>query len=120
MDPETLTYLLSGGHLSVPEREARGLWPHPPIPFADLVEHIVKEVELKKVFPGPWKNERGPGIVERKSAFQFVWLAYVEIGVARDELKRSVFRSAEAAARAYLHWNFNLPKGGSLDGWRIA
>lgn len=119
MDPDTLTFLLSGGHLSVPERQARGLSPHPPLKFDDLVAHIVAAIENQGYFPSMWKGEPGMGVIERRSPNQYVRRAIAEVGVGREEYCENIYASAEEAAREYLHWNLGLPKSGDLDSWRV-
>jgi|SRR5579859_980800 len=119
MDPETLTFLLSGGHLSVPERQARGLWPHPPLKFEDLVAHIVAALEAKGCFPNAWKGDPGMGVVERRSSHQYVRRSIAEVGVGREEYGEQSFATAEEAARDYLRWTLGLPGSGNLDSWEV-
>lgn len=54
MDKDSLTEILSGHHLNMPERVARGIWPHPPLRFGDLVRHLAEIVSSQQWFPAPF------------------------------------------------------------------
>ena len=41
MDKDILTFLLKGGHINVPDRKAKGIWPHPPLKYMDVRSHLV-------------------------------------------------------------------------------
>jgi hypothetical protein len=53
-DSETLTFLLRGGHLSVPDRIERGLWPHPPMKLSDVANHLAGILQEEEWFPRKW------------------------------------------------------------------
>jgi hypothetical protein len=126
MDAETLTYLLRGGHLNVPERKARGLWPHPPLSFAEVVRHLTKVLEEERWFPLEWQPAAPGesigecGVIERQSPTRYVYRVQrhhpLDPTVLAEQTEK-VFRSAEAAARFYLKWDLHLP--GDLDGWKV-
>ena len=81
MDPATLTSLLSGQHLNMPDRIELGLWPHPPLKFSDVVTHLVGVLQSEKLFPREWKSaESGKpvwegGVIERQSSSRYVYHA---------------------------------------------
>jgi len=52
MDPDTMTNLLRGGHIEMPERIRRGLWRHPPIKIKELFNNPVGLSEKESWFPG--------------------------------------------------------------------
>jgi len=67
-----LTFLWYGGHISMPDRISRGLWPRPPLKIADIIRHFVQVIESEKWFPHAWKPDvpgesiwEG-GVIERK------------------------------------------------------
>lgn len=59
MDNETLLLLLKGGHLSMPDRIARGAWPHPPLYFAAVANFLAAVLEQNEAwFPYRWEPHR--------------------------------------------------------------
>ena len=126
MDSESLTFLLGGGHYDVPTRIARGIWPHPPLRFDDLVAHLVRLISERRWFPyefiphQPGKAVDEFGVLERVAENRFVYHAEGAFPLDPRSLARSVhktFSSAEDAARYYLKWSLHLP--GDLDSWRV-
>jgi hypothetical protein len=126
MDSATLTSLLRGEHLNMPDRIERGVWPHPPINFSDLVTHLVAVLQSEKWFPREWKPaEPGKpvwegGVIERQSSSRYVYRAQrhhpTQPNILAEKTEK-VFSSPEDAARHYLKWDLNLP--GNLDGWTV-
>jgi hypothetical protein len=112
MDSEALTFLLRGGHLNMPERKARGLWPHPPIKFSEIVHHLTKILETEQWFllewrpavPGEFVGEYG--VIERQSPTRYIYRVQrhhpIHPTVLAEQTEK-VFKSAEAAARYYLN-----------------
>ena len=109
MDPATLTYLLSGGHLGMKERMDRGLWPHPPLKYDDVLTHLAAMLEASEWFPYP-REPHIPGnavdewiVVERRSSRDY-WChwqrhyAWDPFTVAESAITR--FSLPEEAARA--------------------
>jgi len=79
MDSETLTLLLRGAHVNIPERIERGLWPHPPLRFSDVVQHLANVLESEKWFPREWSSAvpgesvwEG-GVIERQSSSKYIY-----------------------------------------------
>jgi hypothetical protein len=118
--------LLSGGHYDVPERIIRGIWPHPPLRFDDLVEHLSQIISTRHWFPHERKaHTRGEavnefGVLERVAPDHFIYHAHR--GYAHDpftiaESCSKSFSSARDAARYYLKWSLHLP--GDLDSWKV-
>jgi hypothetical protein len=126
MDDDTVTLLLSGGHISLAERTARGLWPHPPLRLRALARVVARRVREEGSFPHPWRpHEAGQpveerGVIERRGALRYVYRT--QRHAATDptllaETAERLFFSAAAAARHYLRWDLRLP--GDLDGWKV-
>jgi len=126
MDSETLTSLLRGHHLSMPDRIARGLWPHPALHLSEITDHLARVLEHEKWFPmefvphqeGRFVDERGS--IEKQGADRFVYRCQGSHPVLAATLTRSterVFSNSHAAAAHYLKWEMNLP--GDLDGWKV-
>jgi hypothetical protein len=126
MDEEILTMLLRGEHISMPDRVARGLWPHPPLNFSEVLAQLTRLLNQHKWFPREWTPHREGepvhegGAVERQGLGRYVYRAArahtIESHVLAQETER-VFSSAEDAARYYLKWDLRLP--GDLDGWKV-
>lgn len=117
---------MRGGHYNVPDRIARGIWPHDPLKMADLVAHIVSALDRDPWFPHQWVP-RTDGqmiddviVIERQGPDHFVVRSrYASVHDLRRIGRQSetVFASAEQAARHYLKWELNLP--GDLDSWKV-
>ena len=127
MDKQTLLFLLSGGHLKMPERIALGAWPHPPLPFENVAEFLTAELQQNdRWFPYRWEpHESGQlvregGTIERQSACRYVYRASASHPGAPwvlHEFAETVFSNAWDAAIHYLKWGLHLP--GDLDGWTV-
>ena len=126
MDAETLTFLLRQGHLNMQERVERGLWPHPPLKFDDVLHHLVNVLETEQWFPRVWepavpgKSVYEGGIIERQSSFRYIYYYqrhHPIIPSLLSEQSKQEFLSAEAVARHYLRWDLHLP--GDLDSWKV-
>lgn len=121
MDAETLTLLLRGVHLNMPERIRRKAWPHPPLRMSDLVRHLVALIENEPRFPDDSMGVvQGHGLVEgvfieRRGPARFACVSRRTFP-GFEESER-IFENAEDAARFYLKWALNLP--GDLDGWTV-
>ena len=126
MDEETLTVLLRGEHIDMPERIERGLWPHPPLSFAEVLVHLTKLLHQNRWFPREWRPhlEGKPvnegGTIERQDVERYVYRANrahpIQPNILADSTE-SVFSNAEDAARHFLKWDLHLP--GDLDGWKV-
>lgn len=119
MDPDTMSYLLRGGHISMPERIRRGLWPHPPIKINEVVTHLEEIIKKEKWFPGTIEEMgldspeiEGQMTIENKGNHHYVCHF-------ADHYRRVTkrFLSPKGAAKFYLRWALHLP--GDLDGWKI-
>jgi hypothetical protein len=125
MDENTLLFLLRGGHLSMSDRIEKGLWPHPPLKYSDVVECVTKAVELETWFPLEWKPIEGKsiregGIIERLSSSKYIYRSYRHQAINPTilaEQSEIVFKSSQAVVRYYLKWDLHLP--GDLDGWQV-
>ncbi len=126
MDATTLTFLLGHGHLNMQERAERGLWPHPPLKFDDVLRHLVQVLETEQWFPPAWRPTMPGeaifegGAIERQSSSRYVyhWQRSHPLNPCLlAEQSEKVFTSAEAVARHYLKWDLHLP--GDLDGWKV-
>jgi hypothetical protein len=126
MDPETLTFLLRGGHLNLSERSASGLWPHPPLNLSHVVVHLAAVIESEQWFPRPWQPAipgepvwEG-GVIEHVSRTKYIYRTQHHHPLNPTILEgqtEKVFRSSKKAAAHYLKWDLHLP--GDLDGWQV-
>ena len=125
MDFETLTFLLRGGHMSMPDRIERGLWPHPPMKFCEVASRLASILRKNRWFPCEWhpnmqdQRVREGGVIERKDPARYVYRAarsWPSSPFVTAEVTEKVFSNPEAAAY-YLKWNLHLP--GELDGWKV-
>jgi hypothetical protein len=112
--------------MSMPERIDRGLWPHPPLRFSEVVQHLTSILKRERWFPREWyPHTRGEvvhegGVIERKDPGKYVYRtarAQATNPYALAEVIEKVFRTPEDAARHYLVWDLHLP--GNLDGWKV-
>jgi len=125
MDPETLTALLRGEHFGMPDRIARGAWPHPPLLFSELVHHVAGVLQREGLFPAllrprPENTVPDGGIIEKQSDLRYVYRRQRPLAINPHVLAEQgehVFSTAEDAAHHYLIWDLNLP--GDLDGWQV-
>ena len=126
MDPETLTFLLGAGRLSMSDRIERGLWPHPPLKLSELVRHLSGVIESEKWFPRPWEPAvpgqpvwEG-GVIERVSPTRYIYRNQrhhpTNPSVLAEQTEKG-FTSSKKAAAHYLKWDLHLP--GDLDGWQV-
>jgi hypothetical protein len=126
MNEETLTMLLRGEHINMPERIARGLWPHAPLSFSEVLAHLTNLLNQHRWFPREWQPHREGepvhegGIVERQGLARYMYRtarSYPTQPHVVAESAERVFSSAEDAARYFLKWDLHLP--GDLDGWKV-
>src|SRR5579863_7202945 len=80
MDKVTLLFLLKGGHINMPDRIARGLWPHSPVPFDAVADYLAAVIERNDVwFPCRWDPHatgqavREGGTIERQASDRYVY-----------------------------------------------
>jgi hypothetical protein len=126
MDKDSLIFLLRGGHLSMEERFARGIWPHPPLEMSALVTMIAEVLEKEEWFPRRWepaapdKSIHEGGTIQRIGPRLFIYRAQRHHPLDTTVLAGSsetAFSAAEEAVRHYLRWDLNLP--GKLDSWTV-
>ena len=126
MDRDTLVFLLSGGHLDMPERINRGLWPHPPLKLTEVIEVLAECISDGDRFPHPSQpaDAEGPvqegGTVQRINPCHFVYRAQRAHPLQPRDVAQTVetiFFTAGDAARHYARWDLGLP--GELDGWKV-
>jgi len=126
MDRDTLIFLLRGGHLGMPERLARGIWPHPPLEMSQLVALITECLTEEEWFPRPWQPPqlgqcvREGGTIQRAGPNRFIYRAQRSAAtnpMLLADSAETVFTTAEDAARHYLRWDLDLP--GKLDSWLV-
>lgn len=127
MDDATLLFLLKGGHLNMPDRIARGLWPHPPLTLDAVTDFLAGVLESGEPwFPRQFRPARPGevvwegGVIERQATDRYVYRSQAHHPLSPVTLTASgerVFSKARDAAAHFLHWDLNLP--GSLDGWRV-
>jgi hypothetical protein len=126
MDRDTLIYLLRGDHIGMPERLARGIWPHPPLAVSQLVTLITDCLAEEEWFPRPWEPAQAGqyvhegGTIQRAGPHRFIYRTQRHAAtdpIILAESAERVFSTAEKAARHYLRWDLNLP--GKLDSWTV-
>jgi hypothetical protein len=126
IDDETLRLLLAGGHLSIPDREARGIWPHPPLKFDDLVAFLVPIVEEQGYFPRAWEEHVEGEVVSEDIVIQKEGEGTYIVKSRRHhpiiptvlaEESATQFDNPQEACAYYLRWRLMLP--GDLDGWIV-
>lgn len=110
----------------MPDRVARGLWPHPPLKLALVLSQLSKLLNQHRWFPREWKPHRDGelvyegGAIERQRMDRYVYRSVRANPVnphVLAEATEGVFSSAEDAARYFLKWDLHLP--GGLDGWKV-
>lgn len=119
MDDDTLTYLLKGGHINVPDRIKKGIWPHPPLNYEDVLSHLAKVIEVIEWFPCDLSKGK-EGIVIQKKGNNFIChaLHYSAFGPPIvSERNQTKFKTSIEAANFFLKWDLHLP--GDLDSWKV-
>ena len=126
MDKKTIVLLLQGRHLDMPERLARGIWPHPPLHFDEIVRILAEHLSEHWSFPDSDLATSNDHPVHEGGRIQRIALdGYTYKVEASNPLNprkvahsnEIVFANAEDAARFYLKWDLHLP--GDLDGWTV-
>lgn len=126
MDSEIIIHLLKGKHISIQEREERGIWPHPPLLFKDLVDELVKFIETNQWFPHEWVERRNGEIIDNVAVIEkinnqnFIYRSRAanprDITIIASKTEET-FLSAAAVAEHYLRNALHLP--GRLDKWKV-
>jgi galactose-1-phosphate uridylyltransferase len=110
----------------MPDRLARGLWPHLPLTLSEVLTHLTKLIEENRWFPREWyPHHEGEPInesatIERQTPSRYVYRSVRAHPIQPYLLAESnerVFSSPQEAARHYLKWELHLP--GDLDGWKV-
>jgi hypothetical protein len=112
--------------MNMQDRVARGLWPHPPLSFSEVLVHLTRLIEQNKWFLGEWHEHREgesineEGTVERQAFDRYAYRAVrarpIQPRVLAQTVER-VFSNAQDAARHLLKWDLHLH--GDLDGWKV-
>ena len=119
MDSETLTFLLKGGHINVPDRISKGIWPHPPLKYKNVRAHLAKLIENIDWFPCDLSFGK-EGVVIQNTGSKYIChtLNYSAFGAPIvSEKKQQEFKTSKGAADFYLKWDLHLP--GDLDSWKV-
>jgi len=123
---ETLKFLLEGGHLSISDRKALGIWPHEALNFDDLVTFLVPIVEEQGFFPKAWEEHQEGEIVseniviEKDQSGKFVIRSrrhHPTKPTILAEESENWFQNPKDVCAFYLKWGLSLP--GDLDGWKV-
>ena len=126
MDRANLFFLLKEGHIDMPTRIKRGLWPHPALHLKECIEALSEYLEINKYFPAPWVEKKegeliGDSVaIERveKNKFIYHYCFSDPINLHRiSEKGEKIFQSSRDAAEYYLRNILHLP--GDLDGWKV-
>lgn len=126
MDYDTIIFLLKDGHLNMEKRREKGIWPHPPLKFNDLVNVIVTYLKDNKWFPDEWEEPKSGELIgdssaiekvnERKFIYRSVRSAPIDLTRVGERTEK-IFTTAATAAEYYLRNDLCLP--GDLDGWKV-
>ena len=126
MDSEVIIYLLKGGHISVQERTEKGIWPHPPLIFKNLVNELVKYLETHKWFPHEWVERKNGELIDNVEVIEkiddkkFIYRARAanprDITIIATRTEKT-FNSVTEVAEYYLRNALQLP--GRLDKWKV-
>lgn len=126
MDKDTLLFLLKGGHIDMPTRVARKLWPHPPLLLSECIDVILDFLKSNKFFPVPWTEKKNGEligdlmVIEKIDANNFLCkYRYSDpVNLLKiSETGEKAFKSGHDAVRYYLRHELYLP--GDLDGWQV-
>jgi hypothetical protein len=123
MDQDSLTQILSGHHFSMAERVSRGLWPHAPLRFRDMANHLARVITDRDWFPRRFVPAAVGETVADSTAIERRRDGTFEVHIQRSgsspdilaERGSRVFDRAEEAAAFFLE--VHLP--GDLDGWKV-
>ena len=126
MDRATLIFLLKEGHMDMPTRIKKGLWPHSPLQLKECIEALSDYLEINKYFPVPWVEKKDGELIgdldtiEKNEKNQFIYRYRYSnpINLLKISDKgEKVFQKAQDAAEYYLRNVLYLP--GDLDGWKV-
>jgi len=118
---------LRGGHISIPDRIERGLWPHPPMKLPDVVTHLAGILMDEHWFPCEWHPHLqgqpvyAGGVIESKGPEKYIYRsarAWPTNPFVTAEVTEEGFANAEEAAAHYIRWDLHLP--GNLGGWKVS
>lgn len=101
------------------ERVQKGLWPHPPLEYTDVLKHLSSLIQSQEWFPRDIAIPR-EGIFIQNVNGKFIChcLAYGPFGNRRENEDKSYeFNNAKDAADYYLRNDLHIP--GDLDGWVV-
>jgi hypothetical protein len=110
----------------MPERLERGIWPHPPLRFADVVQTLADYLRNCETFPdlriSPHEDRliRDGGRIRRLGLDRYLYRAQLSDPLDPGTITQSgevSFSTAEEAAQHYLSCDLRLP--GDLDGWKV-
>lgn len=107
------------------ERIEKGIWPHPPLKYSELVDLLVKTLEVENWFPYEWRPTPGEpiregGIIEKQSHSKYHYHTYRHSPINPYLLagqKTIECTTAREAVQHYLYWDLHLP--GDLDNWQV-
>jgi hypothetical protein len=125
MDRDMLTEILAGRHFNMPDRVARGAWPHEPLAFSALVQHLSAVISSRQWFPGPFQPAKSGEWVADVTVIENIRPDLLIVHVQRSgasgrtiaESFERRFSSPVDAADFFLRTEHRLP--GDLDGWKV-
>lgn len=126
MDYATMIFLLKGGHIDMPSRIKKKIWPHPPLRLKECIKAVTAYLETNKYFPAPWVEKKDGELIgdsvtiERKEKNQFIYrYCYSDpINLFKiSESGKKIFKTSQEATEYYLRNVLYLP--GDLDGWQV-
>jgi hypothetical protein len=111
----------------MPDRIARGVWPHSTVPFEAIAKHLAAVIEQGDVWfpyrwepPGTGQLVREGGTIERQANDRYIYrnaAAHPGSPATINRFVETVFSNARDAVVHYLKWDLHLP--GDLDGWKV-
>lgn len=119
MDNETLTFLLKGGHINVPDRISKGIWPHPPLKYKKVRSHLASLIENTEWFPCDLTAGKEGVVIQNKDGKYICHTLHYSAWGAPivSEKKQQEVKTSKEAADFYLKWDLYLP--GDLDSWKV-
>lgn len=126
MNQNDLLFLLKGGHVNMPARIEKGIWPHPPLNLKDCIAVIVKVLEKDKYFPSVWIDRQEGELIDDVVSIEKIndekFFYYYREANPRNlrkisTYKEKIFKTGQDAAEYYLRNILRLP--GDLDGWKV-
>lgn len=103
----------------MPDRKAKGIWPHPPLKYMDVRSHLVDLIKNTEWFPCDLSGGREGIVIQNigeKYICHFLYYSAFGLPIISQQGQKEV-NSPEEAADIYLKGDLRLP--GDLDSWKV-